>query len=257
MIIATWNINSLRAREARVLAWLREQRPDVLCLQETKVVDAEFPAAALRELGYEVAYHGQRTYNGVAVLSRSAITDVQCGFGDGVDDPQARFMAVRTGGVRVLCAYVPNGASPDSDKYAYKLAWLARLRAFLDAHARVDEPLVLCGDFNVAPGDHDVARPEDWRDSVLFCDSARAALAHVAGFGLVDLLREKYPEGGVFSWWDYRQMSFARDDGARIDLIFATAPLAAGCRAAWVDREAREGERPSDHAPVLVELAAP
>ena len=257
MIIATWNINSLRARKDRLLTWLADKRPDVVCLQETKIVDGEFPTAALLELGYQSVCVGQRTYNGVAVLSRTAIACVQRGLGDGIEDPQARFVDARVAGVRVICVYVPNGATLDSDKYVYKLAWLGRLRAYLAAKASPEEPLVICGDFNVAPSAKDVAHPEDWAESVLFHTSARAALAELCTWGLVDVLADKHPEGGVYSWWDYRMLGFPRNNGLRLDLILATRPLAGRCRAAWVDREARKGKQPSDHAPVLVDLDLP
>lgn len=255
MKLATWNINSIRARKERLLAWIRERGPDVLCLQETKVVDAEFPFAELSALGYRAAAHGQKTYNGVAIASRDELTEVRCGLADGVDDAQCRLVSARTAGLRVVSAYVPNGGELGSDKYAYKLAWLARLRSYLERTARPDEPLVVCGDFNVAPRDSDVAYPEAWRETVLFHPSARAALEPLWQWGLRDLVAEKYPQGGVYSWWDYRQLAFPRGDGLRIDLVLATAPAASRCERAWIDREARKGKQPSDHAPVVVELA--
>jgi exodeoxyribonuclease-3 len=252
--LACWNINSVRARKERLLAWLEQRRPDVVCLQETKVVDAEFPAADLEAQGYHVAVHGQKTYNGVAILSRGELTDVRRGLDDGVDDPQARLLSAVTYGVRVVCVYVPNGSELGSDKCAYKVAWLARLRQYLERTATPDQPLIVCGDFNVAPRDTDVAHPEGWIDTVLYHPSMREALAPVLAWGLRDLLAEKVPEGGVYSWWDYRNLGFQRDDGLRIDLVLGTRPTAERCEAATVDRDARKGEKPSDHAPVVVEL---
>ena len=254
MQLATWNINSIRARKDRLLAWVDQRKPDVLCLQETKVVDAEFPAAELEARGYTSVAHGQKTYNGVALVSRTPLEDVRRGFEDGGDDSQCRLITARTAGVRVASVYVPNGGELGSDKYAFKLAWLARLAGWLARTARPDEPLVLAGDFNVAPRESDVAYPDAWRETVLFHESVRAALGPVLAWGLRDVLAEKIPEGGVYSWWDYRQLAFPRGDGLRIDLVLATAPVAARCERAWVDREARKGKQPSDHAPVLVEL---
>jgi len=255
MKLASWNVNSVRARQERLCAWLAERQPDVLCLQETKVTDDDFPFTELARRGYVAVAHGQRTYNGVAILAREAPSEVQRGLEDGVDDPQHRLIAARVGGVRVASVYVPNGGEVDSDKYAYKLAWLARLRAWVERTARPDEPLVLAGDFNVAPRPCDVAYPEAWESSVLFHPTARAALEPLFAWGLADVLADKTPEGGVYSWWDYRQLAFPRGDGLRIDLVLATAPVASRCTRAWVDRDARKGKLPSDHAPVIIELS--
>lgn len=252
--LATWNVNSIRARQGRLLAWLAREAPDVVCLQETKVEDAEFPIAALREAGYHAEIHGQRTYNGVAILSRQPARDVVRGFGDGVDDPQARTIAATIDDVRVVCVYVPNGEQVGSDKYAYKLAWLRRLRAYLDRTAGPDAPLVLCGDMNVAPEDRDVYDPPAWAGQVLCSDAERAGLAEVLAWGLSDLYRAHHAEGGRYSWWDYRGMSFFKDRGLRIDHVFGTAAVAARCTACEIDRAARKGEGASDHAPVLATL---
>lgn len=256
MLIATWNVNSIKVREARLLDWLAAARPDVVCLQELKVTDDAFPAAAVAAAGYQAAWHGQRGYNGVAILARSAITDVCVGLDDGVDDPQARLIAGTVDGVRVLSAYVPNGETVGSDKWAYKLDWLARLRRHLDARYRPDVPLVLAGDFNVAVDDADVHDPGRWAASVLCAAPARAALQAVADFGLVDLFRRRHPGGGVWSWWDYQAQGFARDDGLRIDHVWATPPLAGRVAAAAVDRFERDGKGASDHAPLCVALDA-
>jgi exodeoxyribonuclease-3 len=252
MKLATWNVNSIRARLDRVLAWAAAEQPDVLCLQETKVEDHAFPSEPFVAAGYHVSHAGQRTYNGVAILSKSEPHDVLRGLDDGEDDPQARLVAATVDGVRVISAYVPNGEAPESPKFAYKLRWLGRLRRYLDQRASPTQPLVLCGDFNVAPEERDVHDPEAWRTSTLFHDDARAALVGVTGFGLIDAYRLHDPAPGRYSWWDYRMLSFPKDRGLRIDHVFATRPLAERCRSAAIDREARKGKQPSDHAPVIV-----
>src|SRR5512139_42659 len=204
VLIATWNVNSVRARLDRLVAFLGRFGPDVVCLQELKVPDAEFPFDAVRAAGYHAAVHGQRTYNGVAILSRAEAGDVQAGLGDGASDDQARLIAATVSGIRVVSAYVPNGQVVGSDKWHYKLDWLARLRAWLERTARADQPLALCGDFNVAPEDRDVAQPEQWGGSVLCHDEARRALHGVTSWGLVDVVRLHHEGPGPFSWWDYR-----------------------------------------------------
>jgi exodeoxyribonuclease III len=249
--LATWNINSIRAREERLLTWLGQHRPDVLCLQETKVEDAGFPAAALRKAGYEVAIFGQRSYNGVAIASNQPLTDVARGFGDGVDDDEARVIAATTHGMRVVCVYVPNGQDLSSDRYPYKLAWFKRLRAYLERTAAPDQPLAVCGDMNVAPDDRDVWSPEKWQGSIHCSPPERAALAELAGFGLTDAFRFHHGDEKAYSWWDYRGVSFFKDQGLRIDLIYLTQPLVARCTACTIDRSARKGQDASDHAPVV------
>lgn len=250
MLIATWNLNSIRTRQARLLAWLDRYQPDVVCLQELKLPDSDFPYDTIRAAGYHAAVHGQPSYNGVAILSRVEPTDIRIGLDDGVDDPQARLISARFGDVRVISAYFPNGQDLGSDKYVYKLEWMRRLRAYLDKHHDPSEPLALCGDFNVAPDDLDAARPADWAESVLCHGDARAALEAIRAWGLVDLFRQQHPGGGIYSWWDYRNRAFDRDDGLRIDHIFVTPALAERATASVVDRAEREGEKPSDHAPV-------
>lgn len=257
MKLCCWNVNSVRARKERLLTWLKRYQPDVACLQETKVVDAEFPSSELTALGYHAVVYGQKTYNGVAILARQPLTDVQRGFGDGGDETQTRIVSAVTSGLRVVSVYVPNGGELGSDKYAYKLAWLARLRSYLERTASPDQALVVAGDFNVAPRDCDVAYPAAWRETVLCHTTVREALAPVLTWGLHDVLAEKVPAGGIYSWWDYRQLAFARDDGLRLDLLLATKAVAERCDKAWVDREARHGERPSDHAPVFIEFVWP
>lgn len=254
MKVATWNLNSIRAREERLLDWLERQAPDILCLQELKVAESGFPFGAVEKRGYRAVVLGQPTYNGVAVLSLHGIEEVRRGLGGDEEDEQARFLDVRTGGVRVLCAYFPNGGEVGSDKWEYKLAWMRRLRDYLDANCDPTEPLALCGDFNVAPDDMDVARPDAWADTVLCHPDARAALQAIGDWGFVDVVRERHPEGGPYTWWDYRNQGFQRDDGLRIDHVFATEPLSERVTAASVDRDERKGEKPSDHAPVIVTL---
>ena len=250
MKLATWNVNSIRMRLDRVLAWLDQHKPDVLCMQELKVEEKDFPREAFTQAGWQLAHVCQKTYNGVAIVARAPITDVRCGLGDGEDDPQARLIAATVDGVRVISAYVPNGQAVPSDKYAYKLRWLERLKAYLETHEKIDAPLVLCGDFNVAPEARDVYDPVGWENEPLYHVDARQALERVRSWGLVDTFRLHHQET-AYSWWDYRMLSFPKNRGLRIDHIFATAPLARRCSSAWIDREARKGKQPSDHAPVL------
>ena len=256
MKVATWNVNSIRARRQHVIDWLDAAQPDVLCLQELKVTDADFPYDAIRECGYEATVFGQKTYNGVAILSLHPIANVVRGLDDGEDDPQARLISGDVNGVTILSAYFPNGGEVGSDKYEYKLRWMGRLRqALAKRYDPETDQLALCGDFNVAPWDDDIGRLGEWRASVLACDAVRDALSNVEDFGLHDLVRPFHPTGGVFSWWDYRGRGFERGNGLRIDHIYGTPRLAARTIGAVVDREERGRKSPSDHAPVMVELA--
>ncbi|HUS28636.1 MAG TPA: exodeoxyribonuclease III [Kofleriaceae bacterium] len=255
MKLATWNINSIRARTERLLTWLGAERPDVLCLQETKVEDSGFPLAAIEKAGYHVAMHGQRSYNGVAILSRTALTDVTRGFGDGEPEEEARVISARVGDLRVVSIYVPNGQDLESEKFPYKLGWYKRLRAYLDRTATTSDQLVVCGDTNVTADDRDVWSPEAWAGKIHCSPKEREALANVIGFGLVDLFRKHHPDGGVYSWWDYRGVSFFKNQGLRIDHILATPPVAERCTACVIDRNARKGQDASDHAPVIATLA--
>jgi exodeoxyribonuclease-3 len=250
--IASWNVNSIRARLDRVVEWVRAQRPDVVCLQETKVQDGEFPTSVFREFGYESVAHGQKSYNGVALLSMHGLTDVLRGFDDGDEEGDgSRLIAATVRGVRVYSAYVPNGQMVGSDAWDRKLHWLARLRRTLEhRHASADELAAVCGDFNVAPEERDVYDPDFWRPTVLFHPEARASLRHLCEFGLVDTLRLHHAEPQLYSWWDYRMLAFPKNKGLRIDLILATRGLAARCTAAGIDREPRKGKLPSDHAPI-------
>jgi exodeoxyribonuclease-3 len=254
--IATWNVNSAKQRLPRLLAWLDERHPDVACLQETKLADDAFRELVGDELakrGYEVAVHGEASWNGVAILSRVGLEDPVPGLagGPGFPHPEARALAATCGGVRVFSVYVPNGRAPDSDHYEYKLAWLTALR---DAVAASPEATVVCGDVNIAPADEDVFDPEAYVGQTHVTAPERAALAELQALGLRDVVRDRWPGERIFTYWDYRAGMFHRDLGMRIDLVLAAAPVAARVRAAWVDRQARKGKGPSDHAPVIVDL---
>ena len=257
MKIATWNVNSIRARLERLLGWLARVQPDLVCLQELKVPDEDFPHDELWSAGYDSAVHGQATYNGVAILSRTPLGEIRKGLGNDPGDDHSRLIAARAGGLTVVSAYVPNGQVVGSPKWEYKLSWLRRLRGWLEREHDPSEPLALCGDFNVAPEGRDVARPDEWRASVLCHEAGRAALQQVAEWGLRDAIRLHSDGPGPWSWWDYRMLAFPKGNGLRIDHILLTAPLAERCTAAWVDREERKGKLPSDHAPVLAELDLP
>jgi exodeoxyribonuclease-3 len=254
MRLATWNVNSIRSREERVHRWLEARRPDVVCLQELKVTEEGFPFETLHAAGYHSAVHGQKTYNGVAILSRVEPKEVERGFGDGGDDTQSRLVSARVGEVHVVSVYVPNGASVGSDKWAYKLEWLRRLRAWLDRRFDRDDLVALCGDMNVAPEARDVHDPERWESTVLFHPDARRAYEAVRAWGLVDAFRLHNDQPGFYSWWDYRMLAFPRNRGLRIDHIDLSAPLSRRCTGATIDRDERKGPRPSDHVPVVVEL---
>lgn len=252
MKIVTWNINSVRARVDRLTEWLRTNQPDVLCLQELKCQDEQFPYADVQAAGYHAVTHGQKTYNGVAILAPEGveIENVERGMGDDVEDDHARVIAATVGGVRVVSVYVPNGQAVGAPAYAYKLEWYARLARYLSARASATDRLVLCGDFNVAPEARDVHDPALWTGRIMFSEAERAAWrAAGAALGLVDTFRIHHPEGGKFSWWDYQQLGFPKNLGLRIDHVLATRPLAETCADAGIDREARKGVRPSDHAP--------
>jgi exodeoxyribonuclease III len=253
MKIATWNVNSIRARLDRLVAWLDGQRPDIVCLQETKVEDATFPIDVLASHGYQAAIVGQRTYNGVAILSRTPLTEVERGLPGGDDDPQARFVAATTAGLRIASVYVPNGEAVDSPKFAYKLGWLARLHAYV-AQLPASVPTVIGGDYNVAPAAIDCYDPAAWAGSVLCSEPERAAFFKLLDTGLIDLVRHLNPTTPCFSWWDYRMLAFPKNKGLRIDHLLATPAFAERAIAAGVDRDARKGKQPSDHAPVWVEL---
>jgi exodeoxyribonuclease-3 len=248
--VATWNVNSLRVRLPHLTEWLTANPVDVIALQETKLPDADFPAADLQALGWNSAFSGQRTYNGVAILSRDPVTDVVAGI-PGFDDDQRRVLAVSLGSLRVIDVYVPNGQTVGSDKFAYKLRWFDALREYVAAELTRHPHLVVLGDFNVAPEDRDVHDPKAWEGSVHVSPPERAALQALLGAGLADCFRLFEQPEKSYSWWDYRMMAFRRNAGLRIDLILASNALAQKCGACHIDKAPRRLERPSDHAPVL------
>lgn len=256
MRLATWNVNSIKVRLGQVLAWSAEARPDVLALQETKVPDERFPREPLENAGWHVACHGQRAYNGVAVLARAPLEDVATGI-PGFDDEQARVLAVTVAGVRVVCVYVPNGEAVGSEKYDYKLRWLEALRAWLATELRRHPRLAVAGDFNVAPEPRDVHDPELWEGRVLYSEPERAAFRALLELGLCDTFRRFDQPEASYSWWDYRMRAFRRNLGLRIDHILASPALCERCTACRIDRAPRGWERPSDHAPVVADFELP
>jgi exodeoxyribonuclease-3 len=255
VIIAAWNVNSLTIRLPRLLPWLEATRPDVVCLQETKLEDAKFPVQAIADAGYTAHFCGQKTYNGVAILARRdlAVEDVRMGI-DGFADEQKRVIAATIAGVRVVGVYVPNGQAVGSDKYQYKLAWYAALAPMLRAELARNPNLAVAGDFNVAPDDRDVHDPAAWAGQVLCSDAERAAFRALLDVGLRDSFRLFEQPEKTFSWWDYRMLGFPKNHGLRIDHVLLSDALVARCTASRIDRNMRKGEKPSDHAPVLVEL---
>lgn len=251
--IATWNVNSLRVRLPQLAEWVATAQPDVIALQETKLPDADFPVEEIRTLGYEVAYAGQRTYNGVAVLSRAPLSVVATDIPD-FPDEQRRVLAVDTAGIRVIDLYVPNGQEPGSEKFAYKMRWLAALQRWLSAQRSTARRLVVLGDFNIAPEDRDVHDPAAWAGGVHVSPEERSALAALLNLGFVDVFRRFEQPEKSYSWWDYRAGAFRRNNGLRIDLILADLEFATACTACHIDREPRRAERPSDHTPVIAEF---
>jgi exodeoxyribonuclease-3 len=256
--VATWNVNSVKQRLPRLLPWLDQRQPDVVCLQETKLADDAFALLLGDELagrGYALGVHGEPRWNGVAILSRAGLDDVTAGLAGapGFPGPEARAVTATCGGIRVHCVYVPNGRAPGSDHYRYKLDWLAALREVVAAGP---EAAIVCGDMNIAPADADVFDPDAYAGQTHVTPDERAALAELQALGLRDVVRDRWPGERVFTYWDYRAGMFHRDLGMRIDLVLATAPVAVRVRAAWVDRQARKGTGPSDHAPVIVDLDA-
>jgi exodeoxyribonuclease-3 len=252
--IATWNVNSLRVRLPHVLDWLASAKPDVLALQETKLIDDDFPIAALREAGYEVVFSGQKTYNGVAILSREPGQEIVRDFADMVD-PQRRILGITIGDTRIFNLYIPNGESLISDKYRYKLGWLEKLAAHLSVESQKYANIIVLGDFNIAPEDRDVHDPIEWQGKVLFSEPERSAYQKLLGLGFQDCFRLHDQPDKAFSWWDYRMNAFKRNRGLRIDIILATEPLALKCVQCHIDPVPRGWERPSDHTPVVAEFA--
>jgi exodeoxyribonuclease-3 len=254
MKIATWNVNSITARLEVVKRWVEGALPEVLCLQELKCTDDKFPADAFKALGYESLTHGQKTYNGVAILSRVPVTDIQRGFHDDEADAHARLIAATVGGIRVVNVYIPNGRAVGDEKYFFKLDWLKRLRSFFDSHYQTDSPVLICGDFNVAPESRDVHDPAAWEGKILCSEPERKAMDLVRQWGFTDAFRMFHEDGGHYSWWDYRTGAWQRNDGLRIDHIWITPTLAPWCINSWIDKEPRDWERPSDHTPVIAEF---
>jgi exodeoxyribonuclease-3 len=258
MRIASWNVNSVRSRIDQLTAWLSRAAPDVLCMQETKVEDELFPHEALAECGYRAVAFGQKTYNGVAIAARIglAIEDVKKNLDDDPPDAQRRLLAATVEGVRIIDVYVPNGQAVGTPTFTHKLEWLSRLQRQIAAQATPAQEVFLCGDFNVAPEPLDVHDPKKWEGLLHFTHEERAALRRIMDWGLVDVFRAKHAgEAGLYSWWDYRMGAYRKNRGLRIDLALCTPPLAARCQSVTIDRRPRELERPSDHAPVIVELA--
>ena len=251
--VASWNVKSLNVRLPHVLAWCDIARPDILALQETKLTDDRFPVEALLEVGYHSVYSGQKTYNGVAILSRDpaidGVTDI-----DGLDDPQRRILAATIGDLRIINLYVVNGSEVGSEKYVYKLHWLEQVNRFVAGEMQRFDKVIVLGDFNIAPKDRDVHDPEAWHEKILCSTPEREALQKMLSFGLSDTFRLFEQEERTWSWWDYRMAAFRRNMGLRIDLVLASKVLADNCTAAYIDKEPRRQERPSDHAPVIAEF---
>ena len=254
MRLASWNVNSLKVRLPQLLEWLAEKQPDVVCLQETKLEDQNFPQAELEAAGFKVAFSGQKTYNGVALLSRHDLGDIICG-NPHFPDPQKRLISATINGIRVISAYIPNGQAVDSDKYDYKLSWLEALERWLAEQLASYPELVLAGDFNIAPEDRDVHNPEAWVGQILCSEPEREAFRRLLALGLQDSFRLFEQPEKSFSWWDYRMLGFQKNQGLRIDHILLSKPLAERCTAAGIDRDMRKRERPSDHAPVTASLS--
>jgi len=253
MRIASWNVNSLKVRLPQVLDWLAKHRPDALCLQELKLEDANFPRDAIQAAGYFAAHSGQKTYNGVAILSREPAANIVCGIA-GFDDPQRRVISADVGGVRLVCAYVPNGQSLDSDKYRYKLDWLAAFSTWLECKLAGHARLAVLGDYNIAPEDRDVHDPKAWEGQVLVSPPERAAFRRLIALGFSDSFRLFEQPEKSYTWWDYRMNGFKRNLGLRIDHILLSPSLSTSCASCAVDLEPRRHERPSDHAPVVAEI---
>ncbi|MEM9304476.1 MAG: exodeoxyribonuclease III [Pseudomonadota bacterium] len=253
MKIASWNVNSLKIRLEQVLDWCREEQPTLLGLQETKLTDDKFPAAAIEEIGYHVVYAGQPTYNGVAVLSTAPVEDVVTDV-PGLDDPQRRIMACTLGDTRLVNLYVVNGKAVGTDKFAYKLEWLARVTEYVESQLERFENVAVIGDFNIAPDDRDVYDPVEWREKIHCSTPEREALGHFFDLGFADSFRLHHEDGGIYSWWDYRAAAYRRKMGLRIDLILTSPALSERCIASYVDEGPRKLERPSDHTPVVAEF---
>ena len=254
MKIATWNVNSINARMPQLAAWLKAADPDVVCLQETKCVDESFPYQELFDLGYYSAFYGQKSYNGVAILSKEEPSDVVKGLSDDDEESQKRFISATINDVRIVDVYIPNGQSLDSDKFEFKLNWMQRLRAFFDEACSTDDKVLLCGDFNVAPEPEDVWNPGAWEGHIHFSLPERAAINYIKQWGFVDAFRAMNGNVKEFSWWDYRAGSFQKNHGLRIDHIWVSPPLADTLEKCWIDQAPRKLEKPSDHTPLIAQF---
>ena len=254
MKLATWNVNSILARLPHVQRWLQAEQPDVLCMQETKCLDEKFPFDAFKEMGYCAEVLGQRTYNGVAILSREECSAVQRGYADDAEGAHARLLVANVKGIQVVNVYIPNGQAVGSDKFQFKLEWMGRLRNFLDANCDANTPVVLCGDFNVAPEDRDIHDPRLWQERIMCSQAERDALERIKQWGFTDAFRLHNEQGGLYSWWDYRAGAFRRNMGLRIDHVWVSRPLVARSSTARIDSEPRTWEKPSDHAPLIAEF---
>jgi exodeoxyribonuclease-3 len=254
MKIATWNVNSILARLPNVTRWLDNIQPDVLCMQETKCADDKFPFEIFQERGYNCITFGQQSYNGVAIASLSECQNLRRGYDVEDEASQARLLTTTVAGIKIVNVYVPNGQMVGSEKYAFKLNWMKKLREFFDTHYDKREEVLLCGDFNVAPEERDVHDPRLWQGRILFSEQERAALQVVKDWGFADAFRLGTEAGGNYSWWDYRAGAFRRNQGLRIDHVWITSPLVARHKKTWIDMEPRTWERPSDHAPVVAEF---
>jgi exodeoxyribonuclease-3 len=254
MKIATWNVNSILARLPLVTRWLEKEKPDVLCLQETKCADDKFPLLEIKAAGYDCVLFGQQSYNGVAILSKDGCALLQRGYPEDDATSHSRLLAADVAGIRVVNVYVPNGQVVGSDKYDFKLKWMKRLRQMFNEKYDVSTPVLLCGDFNVAPEERDVHDPRLWQNRILFSPPEREALQNIKDWGFTDTFRMHNEEGGYYSWWDYRAGAFRRNQGLRIDHVWVSPPLAARSTRTWIDKEPRGWERPSDHAPVIAEF---
>lgn len=255
MLIATWNVNSILARLPVVMRWLDGIQPDVICMQETKVTDDKFPTLLFQERGYQCQLFGQQTYNGVAILTRCECTTSHRGYPGDDETAQSRLITSTVEGIQIVNVYIPNGQAVGSDKYEMKLAWMRRLREFLDQNYDPSMPVLLCGDFNVAPEDRDVHDVRLWQGRIMFSDLEHETLQHIKDWGFTDAFRLHNEEGGKFTWWDYRAGAFRRNLGLRIDHIWISEPLVSRVVRTWIDVETRKWEKPSDHAPVIMEIS--
>lgn len=255
MILATWNVNSVRVREDRLIRWLGSRQPDVVCLQELKCLDEEFPLESVQAVGYQAAIHGQKSYNGVAILSRTPISDIRTGFGNKELDAESRLLSATIDGIRVICAYVPAGGEGiRSPKYAFKIRWLRALIDLIQRESFDRKPMVLCGDFNIAPTLADLAVPDKWQDSAVHNPELIDIYQQLLDLGLCDNFRQHNTEGNLYTWWDYNDLCYQRNEGLRIDHVLSPATLEDRCYRCWVDWEERRGEKPSDHAPLLADF---